>query len=211
MKNSQRGSTKVWIIIGLVVVVAVVAGYYIFSSGKGMCRVTRGTVTTYEPCPTTAPDQVVAQSEYDKVGQTMKDVAAKYRTTSPSGYLVPASIPVGYTLSKAGPSFTVDHASYTYHDNTGNDLTYTEYAGSYAENMAGMNDRTGYTVLKTFTYNGSEGKIIKVNTTIGGSAVSTQFLAYNHNGNYVTIQSNDPQISSADTLISMLKSMTIAQ
>ncbi len=211
MKTFQKGSATIWVILIIVLVVVGVGAYFIMNS-KETCRITDNSGnTTVGPCPETpAGTQVVAQNEYDKVGQAMKDTAAKVRSTSPSGYLVPVA-PTGYTLSATSPSFTVDTAGYLFTNSVGNTIYFMESPTSYNDAYAKLQADREYQVLESFNNNNSGWvSVYYHHTTINGKPTSSMYLIHDHNGHLVSIQSNSPSMTAKD-LEKILTSATIAK
>jgi hypothetical protein len=220
MKNKQKGSAKVWFTL-VVIVLVVVASIYLFNS-KGGCSITTTdssgkTTTAYGPCPENAPGLTTAPSDdYDKIGQAMKDVESTYKVNPPAGFLVPTSIPSGYHPQTDPTLFTTDSAQYFYSTGRGvpadKNLLFNEYAsstalykslGEYSTSQA--NDPT-IKVVKSFTYNGENGEVVKYTSNPNPSY---ELVYWRANGNFVQIQAtNDPAIT-PDILISALEAMTM--
>ncbi len=209
MKNSQKGSTVMWVMLISIVLVVIVGGY-VFLSGKGLCRITRGDTTTYEPCPSTTPGTIStnAQTDYDKIGQAIKDTTAKSRSTSPSGYLIPIA-PVGYTLSTTSPHFTVDTAGYLFTNTAGNTVYFMESPTLYNDAYAQLQADREYQVLETFNTDGWV-SVYYHHTNINGKPASSMYLIYDHNGHLVSIQSDSPSMTGKD-LENILNSATVAK
>jgi uncharacterized protein YpmB len=212
MKTFQKGSAAIWVILVIVLVVIGVGAYFIMNS-KETCRITDSNGnTTVGPCPKTPAGTIVttAQSDYDKVGQAMKDAAAKVRSTSPSGYLVPVA-PIGYTLSPTSPSFTVDTASYLFTNSAGNTVYFMESPSLYTDAVNQIKGDHEYQLLDTMvSYNGGEATVYYHHTTINGKPASSMYLIYNHNGHIVSIQTNSSSMSAKD-LENILTTTTVAK
>ena len=212
MKSFQKGSATIWVILIIVLVIIGVGAYFVMNN-KGGCRITDNNGnTTVGPCPETASGTIVttAQSDYDKVGQAMKDAAAKARTASPSGYLVPVA-PTGYTLSATSPSFTVDTSSYLFTNSAGNTVYFMESPSSYSDAVAQIKGDREYQLLDTMvSYNGGEATVYYHHTTINGKPASSMYLIYNHNGHLVSIQTNSSSMSAKD-LENILTTTTVAK
>ena len=190
----------------MAVVLFVCVGYFLYSKYGSNCIIGgvtyTGAVCNNFPKNTEKPTDLNSQ---------IQEEMAKIRKVSPSGYLVPASIPEGYKPSNTPSSFEIDSTMYDYENTSGKFLSYREYAKSYDQNMTAMSGNKDYKIIKTFTYNGSEGKIIEVKVKLSdASTQSIQYLVYNHGGNCLTIQSDDNDVSS-DILIGLLKAMTVAK
>ena len=203
MKNTQKGSILVW--FAVVVILLVGVGYILYSKYGSNCTI-GGVTYTGDACNNFPKNTEIPTDLNSQIQQEM----SKIRKVSPSGYFVPASIPEGYKPSSPISSFEIDSAMYDYENSDGKLLSYREYANSYEQNMTAMSSNKDYKIVKTFTYNGVEGKIVQANVKLSGGPSSVQYLVYNHGGNYLTIQSNDEKIS-PDILISLLKAMTVAK
>ena len=74
MKNLQKGSATLWIVLIIVPIVLVGGGLYVFNNGKG-CRITDSTgKTTYGPCPANNADYTFNANEQTDLGRIQKEM-----------------------------------------------------------------------------------------------------------------------------------------
>lgn len=217
MKNNKKGSATLWILI-IILMVTVGGGLYVFNSGKG-CRITDDTgKTTYGPCPENKADysfNADDNTDLGRIKKAMQDQESKYLANSPSGFLVPTTVPSGYKPQTHPTSFTSDSASYYYSTNRGvpadKNLTFEENGSSYGT-FVNFDAYLTYMakdskIVKEFTYNGGRGKVL---TYTSNSSPNYQ-LIYDHQGKLLIIAANNDLNITPEILVELLKAMTVTK
>lgn len=221
MKNFQKSSTVVWAVIVIVLVVLVRSGIYVFNSGDS-CRITdsSGKTTFRNPCPESKADYTFNASDNTDLGrvqQATKDQVSKYLSTAPAGFLKPTTIPSGYKPQPHPSLFETDSATYYYTTNKGvpadKNITFEENGsshgmyGNYDQYIAYISKDVNTKLVKDFNYNGINGKIF----TYTSNSNPNYSLTYPYEGRLLRITATNDSDITPDTLIDLLKTMTVSK
>lgn len=199
MKNLQKGSATLWIII--VIVLGVGVYFYLKNNSISVGQIS------------------VANNSSSKATSTLPIQIP----IPPTGYMIPdqTEIPTGYSLSNSG--FTDHSAFYDFRGNNHNqELSFIETNTSYlSESLANVMSFPGAKAIKSFVYQNSQGVVTGdfENNLYEGSPTSPTksqpydeyYLLYDHDGRLVEIHTYDVSVLTPDKLIQMLKEMKISQ
>ncbi len=218
MKNSQKGFvTQLLIVIAVLVIGGGVAYLMIHknqnSANSGAESVPVATqVTTSNTAAEQRYNQLIAQRQ------------AAELPNPPSGFLVPNSVPSGYSLeSQMGTYFSSSSTAWKYQaqktDSFGPRTEYLQFYevinntfDNYVKTETKSTVQT-VRVVKNFTYNGNDGVVLGTFVNEKSYQISPTtsdieyWLVYNDYGKLLTIHTTDPTDITPDILIGLLKNM----
>ncbi|MDE1975007.1 MAG: hypothetical protein KGI49_00650 [Patescibacteria group bacterium] len=182
--------------------------------------------TSSQQVQSTASSTNPNQSAIDKYNQAMAQRKAEEQSNPPQGFLVPARLPSGYTLTQS--RFTSYSTFWLYHakiassfgpqdvvlgyDETTKD-TFDHYLKTEGNNTSSVEITRD---VKDFTWNGSKGAVLgtfvnEKSFEINPLQAGEYWLIYDHQGRLVRIhRAGDPKLT-PDAMISLLEQMTIAK
>jgi hypothetical protein len=216
MKNTQKGSVTIWIVLVTVLVAIVGGGLYIFNSDP-VCRITDSSgKTTTGPCPENNTDYSINTNDQTDLGRVQNAInrqIEKYQKNPPVGFLIPTKIPSGYKVQASGHLFESDRTHFYFSTGKGvsadPQLWFEEGSSIYPTLTAYLESKAkdpNSKIVKEFIFNGYKGVVVTTSNT-----KSNYELAYDHNGRIVKIFSGGDANITADILINILETTTIAK